>query len=324
MNWKESKLRVVVWSTMAMLIEAGLVLWPLGIVLAYTGALSMSIIEFVVFGLGIGLVFGLIGGPISGLGTSLVGSLIYGLGTSLVAGLGISFSGGLVAGLIIGLIFSLVFGLGIGLVAGLVAGFGTGFVVSLVFGLVGGLAAGLGVFAGVPLGILLCYGVRELGNSGIESVKQFFTPWRAKRLYFGRSVGFFVTLYLVFVLLFALWFYASYLSAAKGFPTPAINLYFKTQDMVATSNFWTFTYFSFITIASLGYGDIYPTHWFSQILVILETMVGMGLIAGFLAMILSVAGRDKQQIQKEDNGEIITDQDERRIQKIDPYIDTDL
>ena len=177
------------------------------------------------------------------------------------------------------------------------------FVVSgLGFGLVVGLGGGLGVFAGVPIGVLLRYGVKELGKGGIEAVKQFFTPWRSERLYFGRSVGFFAIIYLGFVLLFALWFYASYLNANKvvGVWLSPPNPYFNVEHIIGVPNYWTFIYFSFITIASLGYGDIFPTHWFSQILVILETMVGVGLIAGFLAMIITVGSRGKRKIKESD------------------------
>jgi hypothetical protein len=48
-----------------------------------------------------------------------------------------------------------------------------------------------------------------------------------------------------------------------------------------------------VTITTLGYGDITPIHWFPQFLVFLETLAGIGLVVGFLGMILKVSGERK-------------------------------
>lgn len=337
-NWKEGKLRVVIWVTVAMLLEAVLIFVPLGGVLRYTGMLSISTIAlFIVVGFILGLGAGLVDGLNISLAEGLVAGLIYGLvdclGIGLVVGLAarldfgfvIRLIAGLVAGLIVGLVVvlrvRLAAGFGVSLIASLGGGLGVGLVAGLDFGFVTGLIAGFSIFAVTLFVMLLRYIVRRLSKGGSEVVKQFFTPRRSKRLYPGRSVGFFFIVYLGFVLLFALWFYASYLNATKEVevwlspPNPyfdtedVFSLWFhasylnvnrlsppnfNTENIAGIPNYWTFVYFSFITIASLGYGDIYPTHWFSQCLVILETMVGVGLIAGFLAMIITVGGRGRR------------------------------
>ncbi len=178
MRWKESKLRVVVWITVAMLAEAVFVLWPLGFTLECMGFLHMSVTEFV----------------------------------------GIGFIGGLVIGLIVGLI------------SGLISGLIGGFVVSLVGDLFGILSDNaLTILFGPLVCSLVVFLCRELSKGGIKSVRQFFTPWRSERLYFGLSVGFFVMLYVLCVLLFSLWFYTSYLNANKVLPPK--NPYFDTRKV---------------------------------------------------------------------------------------------
>jgi len=46
-------------------------------------------------------------------------------------------------------------------------------------------------------------------------------------------------------------------------------------------------YYSVITISTLGYGDIYPTAWYSKLIVIVEVVTGLSLLTFSLGIILS-------------------------------------
>jgi len=52
-----------------------------------------------------------------------------------------------------------------------------------------------------------------------------------------------------------------------------------------------FTYFSFVTLASLGYGDILPVGGFARTLAILEVMMGQLYLAAFIARLVSLMRR---------------------------------
>lgn len=48
-----------------------------------------------------------------------------------------------------------------------------------------------------------------------------------------------------------------------------------------------FLYFSFITITTVGYGDIYPSVWYTKLLVISEPVVGLFLVTTYLGAAIS-------------------------------------
>lgn len=60
------------------------------------------------------------------------------------------------------------------------------------------------------------------------------------------------------------------------------------------------TYFSFVTLTTLGYGDITPTHPISRMFVIIEVLVGQLYPATLLARLVSleIIHREKQQADK--------------------------
>jgi len=58
-------------------------------------------------------------------------------------------------------------------------------------------------------------------------------------------------------------------------------------------NMSTMTYFSFVTLTTLGYGDISPVSPVAQVLVILEAVTGMFYIAIIVASLIGAALRDR-------------------------------
>lgn len=57
------------------------------------------------------------------------------------------------------------------------------------------------------------------------------------------------------------------------------------------TNFVEAVYFSGVTLVTLGYGDIWPTHWFSKLLVLYEVLAGLLLVVVALAVYVSAHGR---------------------------------
>jgi len=68
------------------------------------------------------------------------------------------------------------------------------------------------------------------------------------------------------------------------------------QDLIP---YLEYVYFSFITLTSVGYGDIYPLHTAVKIVVIIESVLGPLLLSFSLGMILSNNSDEKEQREKE-------------------------
>lgn len=159
-----------------------------------------------------------------------------------------------------------------------------------VFVAIRGLVSGLGVFIGCPLGVLLIHGLRDIPEGFTTTFIGFINPWQLENYSLKKAIASFVLVYMLVVVVFALWFNACYLEGTKENP----NSYFRTGD-IENPNLWDFIYFSFVTITTLGYGDISPLHTFPQALVIVETMMGLGLVVGYLGIIVHVGGQKAQQ-----------------------------
>ena len=155
-----------------------------------------------------------------------------------------------------------------------------------------------GMFMGILLARSVVYMLNQLSTGFTSTIRGFLSPWRLNNYSFRRALTSLVLVYMGVVLLFSLWFYACYMGDANSFHVKGNEnihwwdsiLFFHRME-ARPLRFWDFVYFSSVTITTLGYGDISPAHRLPQVLVIFETMMGVGLIAGFLGMILHVAGR---------------------------------
>ncbi len=176
-----------------------------------------------------------------------------------------------------GLRMGLLFGLGYGLFAAL-----SGLIEYVNYGLAYGVVNGLCGLISSLLSVLLMFGLRHLSEGFTFAIKSFFKPWEVKTYSFWKAVASFIVTYIMVVLIFYLWFYACYLEGKeKEHP------YFRIDNKVQDVNWWHFVYFSFVTITTLGYGDISPLHPFPQVLVFFETMIGLGLVTGYLGIIIA-------------------------------------
>jgi hypothetical protein len=111
-----------------------------------------------------------------------------------------------------------------------------------------------------------------------------------------KAIASFIVAYITLALIFSFWFHACYLQGTNHYP-------FFDAGRIASPNWWDFVYFSFVTIATLGYGDISPLNPLPQALVILESIIGVLLVVVYLGIILQAAGRTRQltDIRSKDN-----------------------
>ena len=288
---KQSNLKNIFIIFIAVTLETIIITYPalcaimgLGVKSAWS---NTYFIVSLVYGLVFGLVVGLVGGLDFGLVYGLVGGLVYGLavglGSGFVGELGSGLAVGLGSGFVGELVYGLVGGLGFGLVFGLVGGLDIGFYTVLgVF---------IGCYAGVIVGLLLGYAFRRLPEGFLSMIRGFFgSKQELKKYSFLRSLSSFLVGYVAVVLIFSLWFYAFYLEGIY-FTEGKSNSPFFSVDNINYPQWWDFIYYSFVTITTLGYGDITPLKIFPQLLVIIESTIGVMLPAIFIGIILHVAGK---------------------------------
>jgi len=249
----------------------------------------------------IGIVYGIILGTVYG----------FGCGFGVEINIGIELGSGLGVGIAFGIIFGIICGIGYGISSGL----GVGIDVGIAFGICYVILFVIFYVIGLKIEELV-----ELPEAFISTISGFLHPKELVENFSpGKAIASFLVFYIIFVLFFALWFYVCYLegqplsdmqnigkktwwyyiySFLKSLSRFFIDLnrasiekntYFRTGD-IRTPNFWHFVYFSFVTITTLGYGDISPIHIFPQVLVVLETLAGLGLIVFYLGMFFKVAG----------------------------------
>lgn len=68
---------------------------------------------------------------------------------------------------------------------------------------------------------------------------------------------------------------------------------FAARASDSLASFWEAFYFSGVTLATLGYGDILPVHWFSRVLSLAEVSLGLLLIVVGIASYLGDVARQE-------------------------------
>jgi len=157
----------------------------------------------------------------------------------------------------------------VGLLLGGVMGVGLFLSESLGWALTLATVLALTAAACVPLGALLGLWLRP-------RLLKFADVWFYLREMGTFLVGFMLG-YLAIALLFAGWFW----SAWRVWPADSFN------NLSADATFGDFFYFSTVTIATLGYGDITPKSALTRALVLSEVVLGVGWITVVFAAVMS-------------------------------------
>jgi len=320
----QSRLLVVFLIILAIVLEAVIVLWPMACAFSGKGFIAIwkalnekpvrGIVNIFIWGLIMGLIHGITRGLTEGLATGLFRGLamsfIVSIGLKVIPGLSLeSVSGLIIGGFSLGLFLGFIKALSTeepslkpstmfidGLSRGIILGLAFGslkaikehslrFIINgLGMGLLFGLGMGFGLPAGNLLEVYLMRGLRHLPEGFVSTIKGFFKPQYLRTYPFGKAIATFLAAYIGVVIIFSLWFYACYLESPKDHP------FFNTGE-IENVNWWNFIYFSFVTITTLGYGDISPLRLFPQVLVIAETLIGLMLVMLYLGIILHVASR---------------------------------
>lgn len=129
--------------------------------------------------------------------------------------------------------------------------------------------------------ILSIINVGFLIVSHIILIKYSFTDiFLKKRKIVPKDIFIILTTYITFALSFGM----IYLIISLISTEPA---FYGIKDNPNTLTYYfRHIYFSFITISTVGYGDIYPTSVLAQILVIIEILIGIVIVNITLALIL--------------------------------------
>lgn len=101
----------------------------------------------------------------------------------------------------------------------------------------------------------------------------------------------FVGIYISFILFFAFCF---------------ANVYKFIPDSFGASqslSFFDITYYSVVTITTLGYGDIRALHWVSKLLSMIEVIIGLGLVVIYVGITASIILRESFQGSERANKE---------------------
>jgi hypothetical protein len=152
------------------------------------------------------------------------------------------------------------------------------------------------------IGWLLWYAFRCLLKEFLFMIKGFLGSAGVRKYSFLRSLSSFFVGYVIIVLIFSLWFYACYLEGIY-FTEGKSNSPFFSVDNINYPQWWDFIYYSFVTMTTLGYGDITPLKVFPQILVTFESTIGVMLPAIFIGIILYVASKNAEMPKPRDSDE---------------------
>ncbi len=111
-------------------------------------------------------------------------------------------------------------------------------------------------------------------------IKQFLVSGRTA----SNRIGGAIVVYLLVGILWSRFYYIAGLAIPGAFYTPD-----------GTATITSFVYFSFVTLATIGYGDISPVHPVARNLAILEAITGQMYIAILIAWLVSTARPNEKQ-----------------------------
>lgn len=92
----------------------------------------------------------------------------------------------------------------------------------------------------------------------------------------------FLVVYVSFIFFFALCYATIYKFIPDSFES--------SQSL----SFFDITYYSVVTITTLGYGDIRALHWVSRLLSMIEVIVGLGLVVIYVGITAAILLREKE------------------------------
>ncbi len=104
----------------------------------------------------------------------------------------------------------------------------------------------------------------------------------------------YITLGVSFGFLYAL---VSILSGGPAFTNMNLEM---AQELGNTKLYFRHIYYSFITLTSVGYGDIYPTSWVAQTISVIEAVFGVFLLSFSLGILLSTEAETNTVMEDED------------------------
>ncbi len=105
------------------------------------------------------------------------------------------------------------------------------------------------------------------------------------RLFAFRNIRNLIVSFLVVYISFILFFALCYANVHKFFP----DSFGASQSL----SFFDMTYYSVVTITTLGYGDIRALHWVPRLLSMIEVIVGLGLVVIYVGITAAIFLREK-------------------------------
>lgn len=134
----------------------------------------------------------------------------------------------------------------------------------------------VGFFTGIFLGLIIGIIILPVLNLMVYEIKK---PLLYFKLLWRPFVSFTIV-YLLLIIFFALIYNVLYQTFGNEL------FYYPGKDTGARLTFGDFAYFSTVTIATLGYGDIYATTWLSRAIASIEVVVGMGWIVVYFTLMM--------------------------------------
>jgi hypothetical protein len=150
---------------------------------------------------------------------------------------------------------------------------------SLIFWVLSAMTAGTAFISGGQISAVIL-----LGLGTLACFRKAFSPGPVDREQLSSALSFYLLLGLIFALIFTL--ISELLPGSFRFPTtqsadPAVK---PLADMV---------YFSFVTLATLGYGDIVPLSGSAKGMAILEAIIGQMYLVVVVSRLVSLYGRSE-------------------------------